>query len=106
LENKPVDHFDKHLQRAVPKLTSMLREHATSQGWGDHITPNLNVKIDGHHISVHYPDSLKDEIHTLEYGHLEQAPRPAFRSFNVAAEQVLASALGMGFAETFAEMFT
>lgn len=106
MENKPVDHFDKHLQLAVPKLTEMLRSHATAQGWGEHIVPNLNVKIDGEHIRVEYPDHLKDEIHSLEYGHMSQAPRSAFRTFNHEAEETIAKALGMGFAESMKELFS
>lgn len=63
------------------ELTTELKVVASAQGWPEHLTDVLSIRVTGKAIDVHYPESLSDEIELLEYGNQNQPPSSVIRHF-------------------------
>jgi len=69
-------------KKATVHYTSHLRKHAEAQGWPSNIVSQLSILYtegSGHQIS--YPEAIKDDVLTLEYGTQSVPPSPALRSY-------------------------
>lgn len=63
------------------ELTLELKAMAEAQGWPDHLTDVISVKVLGNKIDVHYPESLSDEVELVEYGYQDRPPQSVIRVF-------------------------
>lgn len=63
------------------ELTTELKALAATQGWPEHLTDVLSVRVTGKVIDVHYPESLSDEVELAEYGNQDRPPASVIRHF-------------------------
>lgn len=69
------------------ELTLELKALAADQGWPEHLTDVLSIKVLGNKVDVHYPESLADEIELVEYGNQNLPPSSVIRSFKRKLEK-------------------
>ena len=73
---------------ASRSLTLNLRNMAAEHGWHPDLVKNLHVLFDGSDLKIHYPDSLKNHIHDLEYGTEHTRPTAVLRKFKNESSHV------------------
>ena len=68
-------------KKAASEYTPKLRDYADSYGWPKNLTDNLKLIQSGNGHTVAYPESLREEVLTLEYGTQDVPPSPVMRTF-------------------------
>lgn len=71
----------KALRKKERDLTKALIAQAAQAGWPRNLANSLRVRVANDDIMVTYPPLLAREIEDLEYGSLDEGPRPVFRRF-------------------------
>lgn len=60
--------------------TERLRKNAKEAGWPKEIADQISVVPSGKGHTVHYPEEIKNDVLTLEYGTSNVPPSPVIRS--------------------------
>ena len=71
----------KSLRQKERELTKALVSQAIQAGWPRNLASALRVRVASDDIMVTYPPLLAKDIEDLEYGTLDEGPRPVFRRF-------------------------
>lgn len=62
-------------------LSRDLRITAMNSGWPEGLARSLSVNMVEGHVSIDYPDELKNDIHSWEYGTEQRRPNAVMRRF-------------------------
>lgn len=71
----------KSIQSKTTGLSRDLRHTAMNSGWPEGLARSLSVDMTDGHVSIKYPDELKNEIHSWEYGTEDRRPSAVMRRF-------------------------
>lgn len=66
----------------VPRLNEDLYRSALSSGWPSDVAAYLTVDFSDNKMAIRYPERLKSEVETLEYGNERKRPTAVIRRFN------------------------
>lgn len=69
------------INRKLNPLSNDLRSSALSSGWPVSTSMSLAVEMKDGKIGVSYPDEIRDEVHSWEYGTETRRPHAVIRRF-------------------------
>lgn len=75
----------------LKELEALLHKLVIQAGWPAEIMAALRVEITDDGADVTYSDTIKEQVHDLEYGFFEVPPRPAIRKFKELASEMVTS---------------
>ncbi len=68
-------------KKAASEYTPKLRDYAASYGWPKDVSDNLKLTQSGTGHTVSYPQNIREQVLTLEYGTESVPPSPVMRTF-------------------------
>ena len=68
-------------EQATEAYTEKLRSHALTYGWPQNLVSQMRMDYANGYHSIKYPQTIEEQILTLEYGTQNVPPMPAMRTF-------------------------
>jgi len=79
--NDVISTLHKSIQKKTVGLSRDLRSSAMHSGWPEGLARSLSVNSSEGKVSIDYPDELRNDIHSWEYGTEDRRPNAVMRRF-------------------------